>query len=79
MHRSRPAHGSDQRQPDRQALTVGVDGTPTFVINGRMLSGAQPPSEFESVIDEELAQQNVKEAKGQLGPSLGFEECRELE
>ena len=34
----------------------GVDGTPSFVINGRMLSGAQPPSEIESVIDEELAQ-----------------------
>ena len=34
---------------------VGVDGTPAFFINGRMLSGAQPFDEFKRVIDEELA------------------------
>jgi protein-disulfide isomerase len=34
---------------------VGVDGTPAFFINGRMLSGAQPFEAFKSVIDEELA------------------------
>jgi len=34
---------------------AGVDGTPAFFINGRMLSGAQPFEEFKRVIDEELA------------------------
>lgn len=33
---------------------VGVSGTPAFFINGKMLSGAQPASEFEKIIDAEL-------------------------
>jgi len=33
---------------------LGVQGTPAFFINGRLLSGAQPESEFTRVIDEEL-------------------------
>jgi protein-disulfide isomerase len=35
--------------------TLGVDGTPAFFINGRSLVGAVPASEFEKIIDEELA------------------------
>jgi protein-disulfide isomerase len=34
---------------------AGVNGTPAFFINGRMISGAQPYDEFKKVIDEELA------------------------
>ena len=34
---------------------AGVNGTPAFFINGRLLSGAQPYEEFKRVIDEELA------------------------
>ncbi|MGI5863714.1 MAG: DsbA family protein [Myxococcales bacterium] len=34
---------------------AGVQGTPAFFINGRLLSGAQPYEEFKRVIDEELA------------------------
>ena len=33
---------------------VGVTGTPAFFINGKLISGAQPPSEFEKIIDAEL-------------------------
>jgi protein-disulfide isomerase len=33
---------------------VGVNGTPAFFINGRMLSGAQPLEAFKKIIDEEL-------------------------
>ncbi|SRR5579875_664520 len=55
-------HLDQIRKSQQEGTEVGVDGTPTFIINGRMLSGAQPPSEMESVIDEELAQQNVKTA-----------------
>jgi protein-disulfide isomerase len=34
---------------------AGVNGTPAFYINGRMLSGAQPYEAFKKIIDEELA------------------------
>jgi predicted DsbA family dithiol-disulfide isomerase len=30
-------------------------GTPTFFVNGRMLSGAQPYDKFKEIIDQELA------------------------
>jgi protein-disulfide isomerase len=38
-----------------QASGLGVRGTPTFFINGKFLSGAQPIEAFKRVIDEELA------------------------
>jgi len=38
----------------RDGEAAGVNGTPAFFINGRMLSGAQPFSEFKRIIDEEL-------------------------
>jgi protein-disulfide isomerase len=38
----------------RAGAEAGVSGTPAFFINGRMLSGAQPFSEFKRIIDEEL-------------------------
>jgi protein-disulfide isomerase len=34
---------------------AGVNGTPAFFINGRMLDGAQPFEAFQEVIEEELA------------------------
>jgi protein-disulfide isomerase len=41
---------------DLQAgVDAGVDGTPAFFINGRMISGAQPFEVFKRIIDEELA------------------------
>jgi protein-disulfide isomerase len=36
---------------------AGVNGTPAFFINGRMLSGAQPFETFKRIIDEELGGQ----------------------
>ena len=33
---------------------LGVTGTPSFFINGRMIVGAQPIEQFRSIIDEEL-------------------------
>jgi protein-disulfide isomerase len=38
----------------REAESLGMNGTPAFLINGVMLSGAQPYEEFEKVIDREL-------------------------
>jgi len=37
------------------AASVGLDSTPSFVINGRILIGALPLSDFKAVVDEELA------------------------
>jgi len=37
-----------------QASKLGVAGTPSFFINGRFLSGAQPYESFKRMIDEEL-------------------------
>ena len=39
----------------QQGKSVGVNGTPHFVINGRRLVGAQPFEKFKPVIDQELA------------------------
>ena len=38
-----------------EGSSVGVRGTPGFIINGRLLSGAQPFEAFKNVIDDELA------------------------
>jgi protein-disulfide isomerase len=37
-----------------------VQATPTFFINGRYLSGAQPVTEFEKLVDEEMAKASAK-------------------
>jgi len=34
--------------------SVGIQGTPTFFINGRVVGGAQPYPVFKKIIDEEL-------------------------
>jgi protein-disulfide isomerase len=45
-----------QIDADAQAASrLGVDGTPTFFINGVLVSGAQPASAFEEIIDAQLA------------------------
>jgi protein-disulfide isomerase len=48
------------------AQSIGMGGTPAFVINGKKLSGAQPQAQFEAIIDaekkhaEELIARGVK-------------------
>jgi protein-disulfide isomerase len=44
-----------QRDYD-EARALGLTGTPAFVINGKLLSGARPIQQFSSVLDGELAQ-----------------------
>jgi protein-disulfide isomerase len=39
----------------KEGEEAGVNGTPAFYINGRMLSGAQPFDAFKKIIDEELS------------------------
>jgi protein-disulfide isomerase len=50
----------DQGMADGQAL--GVTGTPSYFINGRMIVGAKPYEEFKAIIDEEI--QRHSEAAG---------------
>lgn len=57
---------------------AGVNGTPAFFINGRLISGAVPFDQFKSVIDEELAGKaasNITRADVGIGdlPVLGKE------
>jgi len=47
-------------QRDYEAgLQLGVSGTPTFFINGRMLVGAQPYNVFAQYLDEELSEAGI--------------------
>ncbi len=46
---------ADRIQADMaEGKSVGVTGTPAFLINGRFLSGAQPFPRFKAIIDDEL-------------------------
>lgn len=44
----------------KEAASYGVTGTPAFFINGRLIAGAYPFSEFKKIIDEELAKVQIK-------------------
>jgi protein-disulfide isomerase len=44
------------QQDEEEGTRLGVEGTPAFFVNGRLLSGAQPESAFVQVIEEELNQ-----------------------
>jgi protein-disulfide isomerase len=39
----------------QRGVGIGVNGTPTFVVNNKMLIGAQPAAVLEEIIDRELA------------------------
>ncbi len=41
-------------EDQKLASQVGADGTPTFFINGRMLSGAQPFDAFKAIVEDEI-------------------------
>ena len=43
-----------------EGSSVGVTGTPAFIINGRKISGAQPFQNFKAVIDDELQRSGGK-------------------
>ena len=52
-------------QKDQNELTTfGVGATPSFFINGRFLSGAQPLPAFTQLVDEELAKANQRISSG---------------
>jgi protein-disulfide isomerase len=47
-------HTSEVQNDIREGESYGVGGTPAFFINGRLVSGAQPFSVFQQVIDAAL-------------------------
>ncbi len=52
--RQDPAQAAEVQKDMEDGAKAGVSGTPAFFINGIMLSGAQPFSEFKAIIDSEL-------------------------
>lgn len=40
----------------QEAASLGITGTPAFLINGRYLAGAQPFESFKAIIDRELSE-----------------------
>ncbi len=51
-----PLYGAKVTTDAALAEHVGIRGTPGFLINGRMLVGAQPATEFARLIEQELAE-----------------------
>jgi protein-disulfide isomerase len=41
-------------QDTKEGAQIGINGTPSFVINGQLISGAQPYSVFKQIIEAEL-------------------------
>lgn len=52
---SDPATEDEVKADTAAGHDLGIQGTPTFYINGRILVGAQPLEAFATIIDEELA------------------------
>jgi protein-disulfide isomerase len=47
-------HTAEWKEDAAEAASFGIGGTPAFLVNGRLLTGAQPYENFARVIDEEL-------------------------
>jgi predicted DsbA family dithiol-disulfide isomerase len=43
------------QKDEDEANRLGIQSTPSFFINGRLLSGAQPESAFVRIIEDELS------------------------
>lgn len=48
-------YSSKVAEDTSEARSLGIGGTPGFIINGQLVSGAQPFENFKAVIDAELA------------------------
>jgi protein-disulfide isomerase len=54
---------AEVQQDAEEGVSYGVNSTPAFFINGRLLTGAQPLENFVTVIDEELARSQPAPAR----------------
>jgi protein-disulfide isomerase len=48
-------HAAAVQRDVQEGSRLGVNGTPAFFVNGRLLSGAQPVEAFAQIIDDELS------------------------
>lgn len=47
-------YAEEVKRDTREAQMLGLTGTPAFIINGKLLSGARPREQFLQVLDREL-------------------------
>jgi len=47
-------HKAEVEKDHKDGTDVGINGTPVFFINGRLIAGAHPFATFQKVIEEEL-------------------------
>ncbi len=68
-------HAAQVQADMEEARSFGITGTPGFLINGRVISGAQPIETFETMINEELTRKGVevppKQAAAAVAPGAG--------
>ena len=57
-------YGPEVSRDLRLGRRLGVSSTPTFFLNGRLLTGAQPLENFEALVEEELRQVEQWRAEG---------------
>ena len=60
-------HASTIQQQAMSIQSLGVRGTPGFVINGVYISGAQPFEVFEQIIEEQLVAMGVSDDTTPIG------------
>ena len=56
------AHEDSIKASVEEGNSLGVTGTPTFFVNGRIMVGAKPAEEMKAMIDEEIARATRKAA-----------------
>jgi len=59
-----PAIKAKVEADSKYGMQVGADGTPTFYVNGREVSGALPFDSFKNIIDEEIKKADEQLKKG---------------
>ncbi len=53
-------HAPHVQQDMQEARSFGITGTPGFLVNGRLVTGAQPFEAFAQIIDEELRKAGIE-------------------
>ena len=65
------ASGARIASDQKLAVDLGVQGTPTFFVNGVMMMGIQSPEEFEALVVQQLQlAKSVRETTGLVGEEL---------
>lgn len=49
-------YAAEVERDTQEAIRLGLNGTPAFIINGKLMSGARPTEQFIQVFDRELSQ-----------------------